>query len=185
MTRTRLAVVAVLAAGGITAGLLLSGGGHSNPAVAHVGGETITRDRLDGAVDHFRNAAESEGTPFPDAKSARFRTIRNRILGVLVYRAELAQAARRLGLRVTNIQVLRRMSPSGEGEEGGSTDLFQYETVKAQILYERIYAKVTRGISAPTTAELAARKNAAMKRYVDRLERETKVRYEPGYAPGP
>lgn len=185
MTRTRLAVVAVLAAGGITAGLLLSSGGNSNPAVAHVGGETITREQLETTVDHFRKAAESEGTPFPDEKSARFRAIRNRLLGVLVYRTELAQAARRLGVHVTNIQVLRRMGPNAEGEEVGSTDRFQYETVKAQLLFERIYAKVTRGINAPTIPERVARKNTAMKRYIDRLERETQVRYEPGYAPGP
>ena len=183
MTPLRLAAVAVLAAGGIVAGLLLRGG-HSNPAVAHVGAEKITRDQLETAVDHFRNAAKQEGTPFPDEKSARFRTIRNRLLGVLVYRTELAQAAGRLGLRVTNIQVLRRMSPNSEGEES-TTDRFQYDTVKAQLLYERIYAEVTRGISAPTNPELAARKNASMKRYIDRLERDTQVRYEPGYAPGP
>ena len=185
MTRTRLAVVALLAAGGITAGLLLGGGGNSNPAVAHVGGETITRDQLDATVDHFRKAAESEGTPFPDENSARFRTVRNRLLGILVYRTELAQAARCLGVQVTNIQVLRRMGPNAEAEEGGGTDRFQYETVKAQLLYERIYAKVTRGITASTIPKRVARKNTAMKRYIDRVERETKVRYEPGYEPGP
>jgi hypothetical protein len=183
MTRMRLGVVAVLATGGIVAGLLLSGG-HSNPAVAHVGGEKITRDQLEVAVDHFRKEAEQEGTPFPDEKSTRFPAIRNRLLGVLVYRAELAQAARRLGLRVTNVQVLRRMTPNSEGDQS-ATDRFQYDTVKAQLLYERIYAEVTRGITAPTTPELAARKNAAMKRYIDSLERDTQVRYEPGYAPGP
>jgi hypothetical protein len=65
VTRTRLAAVAVVAAGGLLAGLLLTRDGHSNPAVAHVGGETITRDQLDATVDHFRKAAESEGMPFP------------------------------------------------------------------------------------------------------------------------
>ena len=59
------------------------------------------------------------------------------------------------------------------------------DTVKSQMLYERIYAEVTRRVTAPTTAELAARRNATMKRYIDRLKRETQVRYEPGYAPGP
>jgi hypothetical protein len=59
MTRTRLAVVALLATGGIAAGLLLSDGGNSNPAGAHVGGESITRDQLDATVDHFRKAAEA------------------------------------------------------------------------------------------------------------------------------
>jgi hypothetical protein len=182
----RLAAVAVLAAAGVVAGLLLSGG-HSNPAVAHVGGEAITRDQLDTAVDHFRNQAKKEGTPFPSDNSARFRAIRNRLLGVLVYQTELSQAARRLGVGVTNIQVLRRLNGAKEPGEGGdqSSDQFEYDTVKAQMLYERIYAEVTRGVRARTTVELAARRNAAMTRYIDRLKRETQVRYEPGYAPGP
>ena len=92
-----------------------------------------------------------------------------------------------MGIRVTNTQVLRRLNGAkapGEGEEQRS-DQFVYDTVKAQMLFERIYAAVTHDISAPTTVALAARKNAAMSRYIDRLRRETQVRYEPGYAPGP
>jgi outer membrane murein-binding lipoprotein Lpp len=186
MKPVRLAAVAVVVGAGILTGLLLRGG-HSNPVVAHVAAETITRDQLEAAVDHFRKDAKQEGTPFPDEYTARFRAFRNRLLGVLVYRVELSQAARRLGVSVSRAQVLRRLngsSQSGEGSEQGS-DQFEYDTVKAQMLYERIYAGVTRHITAPTTAQLSARKNAAMKRYVDRLERETQVRYEPGYAPGP
>ena len=186
MTPLRLAAVAVILAAGILAGLILSGG-HSNPAVAHVAGEAITRDQLETAVDHFREEAKREGMPFPDEKTARFRAVRNRVLRVLVYRAELSQAAKRLGLGVSNIQVLRRLNGAkepGAGEEQES-DQFQYDTVKSQMLYERIYAEVTRRVTAPTTAELAARRNATMKRYIDRLKRETQVRYEPGYAPGP
>lgn len=186
MTPARLAAVAVLVGGAILAGLLLRGG-DSNPAVAHVAGETITRDQLETVVDHFRREAKQEGTPFPDESTARFRATRNRLLGILVYRVELNQAARRLGVTVSNIEVLRRLngsSRSGE-EDGQGSDRFAYDTVKQQMLYERIYAEVTRHITAPTTAQLAARRNSAMKRYVDRLERETRVRYEPGYAPGP
>ena len=164
--------------------LFARGNGNSNPAVAHVGSTTIRRDELDVAVDHFRKEAEAEGTPFPGESSPRFRVLRNKLLGVLVYRAEIAQAAKRLGINITNIQVLRRMSQNSEGEEHG-TDRFTYASVATQLLYERIYADVTRGITGATTAELAARRNAAMKSYVDRLERETEVRYEPGYAPGP
>jgi hypothetical protein len=186
MTPVRLAAVALVLGAGILVGLLLRGG-HSNPAVAHVAGETITRDQLDTAVDHFRKEAKQEGTPFPDENTGRFRTVRNRLLGVLVYRAELTQGARQLGVSVSKVQVLRRLNGSnqaGEGDEQGN-DRFEYDTVRAQMLYERIYAEVTRHITAPTTAQLAARRNAEMKRYVERLERETQVRYEPGYAPGP
>jgi hypothetical protein len=186
MTPVRLAAVALVVGAGILIGLLLRGG-HSNPVVAHVAAGSITRDQLDTAVDHFRKEAKQEGTQFPDENTARFRAVRNRLLGVLVYRLELSQAARRLGVNVSRAQVLRRLngsSHSGEGDEQGG-DQFEYDTVKAQMLYERIYAEVTRHITAATTAQLAARKNAAMKRYLDRLERGTQVRYEPGYAPGP
>ena len=104
---------------------------------------------------------------------------------LLVYRTELAQAARRLGIHVTDIEVLRRLNGNSGGEEEQSADRFEFGTVKAQLLYERIYAKVTRKANGATIPERVARKNAAMKRYLDGLERETKVRYEPGYAPGP
>ena len=185
MTRNRVLVIGALAAAGLVAGLLVVFlGGSSNPAVAHVGDQAITHDQLATAIDHFRREYEAEGKPFPEEKSPNFRALQDRLVGLLVYRAELAQAAQRLGIRVTNLQVLRRMNGNSEGEED-ATDQFEYDTVKAQLLLERIYAQVTRGITAPTNPELAARKNAAMKRYIDRLERETQVRYEPGYAPGP
>ena len=186
MTRNRLVVIGALAAAGLVAGLLVVFlGGSSNPPVAHVGADTIRRNQLELAVEHFRQEAKNEGTPFPDESSARFRALRDQLLSVLVYRTELTQAARRLSIRVTNVEVLRRLNASSGDEQEQGTDRFQYDTVKAQLLYERIYAKVTRNVSAPNIAQLAARKNAAMKRFVDRLRRETQVRYEPGYAPSP
>src|SRR5207249_4001664 len=100
MSRRRYAVIAVLVlAAGVATGLFLSNR-HSNPAVAHINGEAIRRDQLAIAVDHFRKEAEKEGTPFPEENSARFRSLRNRLLGVLVYRAEIGQAAERLGVGV-------------------------------------------------------------------------------------
>ena len=38
---------------------------------------------------------------------------------------------------------------------------------------------------APSQPELSARRNQAMAAFLARLKRETKVRYEPGYEPGP
>jgi SurA N-terminal domain len=184
MTRTRLAGVAVIAAGGLLAGLLLARGGHSNPPVAHVGAEAIRRDQLATAVDHFRKEYEAEGKPFPAENTGNFRAIERRLVGLLVYRAELDQAARRFGIMVSNLEVLRKLKKNSGGEEQ-ATDRFAYDTVKSQLQYERLYAKVTKEISAPTTAQLSARRNAAMNTFVERLQAETQVRYEPSYAPGP
>jgi SurA N-terminal domain len=179
----RAAALAVVL-GAVLAAVLLRSGGDGNPTVATVTGEPITRKQLDAVVDHFRLEAEGEGKQFPDEGSAAFDRLRNRLLGLLVYRTELRQAAARLGVRVTPVEVVRRLQGSAEPGEA-ARDSFEYGSVEAQILYERIFERVTRGVTAPNQAELAARRNQAMSRYVARLERETKVRYEPGYAPGP
>jgi hypothetical protein len=167
--------------------VLLGGcGGNGNPTVAKVGGESITQKQLDAVVAHFRSEAQREGKSFPDEKGAGFRPLRNRLLGLLVYRAELRQAGDRLGLKVTDSEISKRLAtPAGGEQEGSSGDTFPRDSVASQILYERIFDKVTRNVQAPTQAELSARRNKAMADFVARLQRETKVRYEPGFAPGP
>lgn len=175
----RAAVVAVAFAA-IVAGVvtyLAVRGGDDDPVVAHVEGEPIHKSQLETVVDHFRLEAEAEGRPFPAESTPAGRRARNRLLGLLVYRTELRQAARRLGIGVTRTQILRRLDTAGGGEDA-SPDAFAYGSVETQLLYERIYAKITRGI------RQAARRNEAMTRAVNRLKQETKVRYEPGYAPG-
>jgi len=162
-------------------------GGDGGTAVANVGGEAVTQKQLDAVVAHFRDEARREGNSFPGEGSPAFKRIRTRLLGLLVYRTELDQAARRLGIAVSDEDVSRRLpAPQGSGEEEDAPgDSFPRDTVKAQLLYEGIFRKVTRDVKAPTQAELSARRNRVMAEYVVRLQRETKVRYEPGYAPGP
>lgn len=165
---------------------VLAGCGGDNKAVAHVGGEAVAEKRLDALVAHFRDEARREGNRFPEEGSPAFRQTRNRLLGLLVYRTELEQAARRLGVAVSDDDVARRLPAAQSGEEAELPgDSFPRDTVRAQLLYEGIFRKVTRGVKAPTPAELSARRNRAMAEYVSRLQRETKVRYEPGFAPGP
>ena len=177
-------VALVLAVAALVTGLLVGRGGSGDAkAVAHVGGDEITKRQLDAVVEHFRLEAKEEGTTFPAEGSSAFQRIQRRLVGLLVYRAELRQAARRLGVEVSRVQVLKRMGASS-GEEETGRDAFDYGSAEAQLLYEAIFRKVTRGVTAPTRAELAARRNEAMSRYVGRVRRETKVRYEPGFGPG-
>jgi hypothetical protein len=185
--RRAVAVAVAFAIVAVVVGVVLAarGGGDDDKAVARVEDRPITEKQLAEAVDHFRREAKREGKAFPDEGEAGFRTARNQILRVLVYRAELKEAASRLGVRVTNTQVLRRLHPangSGESEEGGP-DSFDYGSAEAQLLLEGIFKRVTRGVRGRTPAELSARRNGVMVRYLVRLQREARVRYEPGYAP--
>jgi hypothetical protein len=53
--------------------------------------------KLDALVQHFRREAQHEGKDFPEEGTATFVQLRNQLLGLLVYRAELKQGAERLG----------------------------------------------------------------------------------------
>jgi hypothetical protein len=161
-------------------------GGGGGGTVAHVGQTPLTQKQLDAVVAHFRTVAKAEGQAFPAAGTGAFRQLRNRLLGLLVYREELRQAAERLGVKVDRDELARRLAASKGGEsESTAGDTFAHDSVVAQLLYEGIFRKVTRNAHGPTTAEAAAARNAAMARFVARFERQTKVRYEPGLAPGP
>ena len=177
-----IALAAIVAGAGIY--LAVGGGGGGDTAVAHVGGEAITKHQLDAVVEHFRLEANAEGNEFPAEDSAVFRRVRNRLLDLLVYRTELRQAAHRLGVQVSRVQVLKRLGASSSDEEKAGRDAFDLGSAEAQLFYEGIFRKVTRSVTAPTRSKLAARRNEAMNRYVARLRRETSVRYEPGYGPG-
>jgi hypothetical protein len=171
----------------LTAALFAGCGGSESKTVAHVGGDAITQKQLDAVVAHFRAEAQREGKSFPAEGSAAFKAQRNQLLALLVYRTELRQAADRLGVKISENEVSKRLvTPSGGEQEGGSGgDTFPRDSVVTQLLTEGIFSKVTQTVKAPTQAELSARRNQAMAAFVARVQRETKVRYEPGYAPGP
>lgn len=178
---TRLALAALCVA------LLAGCGGGSSKTVADVGTQQITQQQLDALVQHFRNEAQLEGKDFPQDGTKGFVALRNQLLGLLVYRAELQQAADRLGVKVNQDAVNERLAaaPSGEEEGDSNGDTYARDSIEAELLKEGIAAKVTRNVTGKTAAERAARRNQALAAYLARLQRETKVRYEPGFAPGP
>src|SRR4051812_38227481 len=100
---TRLVVPALFLA------LLAGCGGGDDKTVAEVGGQQITQQQLDALVQHFRREAQSEGKPFPGEGTATFAQLRNQLLGLLVYRAELKQAAERLDVKVSDADVSARL----------------------------------------------------------------------------
>src|SRR3954453_8963194 len=174
----------VLAAVGVA--LLTGCGGGGHKTVADVGNQQITQQQLDALVQHFRHEAQLEGKDFPQDGTKGFVALRNQLLGLLVYRAELQQAADRLGVKVEQDALNQRLAAAQNGEQEGDSngDTYNRDSIESELLKEGIAAKVTRDVSGKTAAERAARRNQALAAYLARLQRETKVRYEPGFAPG-
>jgi hypothetical protein len=161
-------------------------GGSGSKIVAHVDGDTITTEQLDALVAHFRKEAQAEGRPFPDSGTGAYKQLQSHLLGLLVYRTELKQAAKRLGVTVDQNELSKRLAATSSGEKEGDSggDTFGRDSVEAQLLLEGIAAEVTRGVKGTSPADTAARRNRKLAAFLDRLQRQTNVRYEPGYAPG-
>ena len=173
----------------ITVSLLAAGCGGGNAdsrAVAFVGDAAITAQQLSDAVEQLRadRRRKGEGEEFPEPGSPGYGRMRDSVLALLVFRAELQQAAARLHVRVSDDEVERLVEAGGGApgeEEGGSLGRsareFARESLRTQLLYDRIYQRVTRGTD-------PAQRRTAMARFVERMRERAKVRYEPGYAPG-
>src|SRR6476660_2164453 len=143
--------------------LLAGCGGGGDKTVAEVGGQQVTQQQLDALVQHFRREAQQEGKDFPEQGTAGFVQLRNQLLGLLVYRTELKQAAKRLGVTVSDTQVNDRRAAAPAGG-----DTYARDSAEAQLLTEGIAAKVTRGVTGNTIAERTARRNAALAKFLAR-----------------
>jgi replicative superfamily II helicase len=161
--------------------------GESDEVVAHVGKQTITKEQLERTVEHFGEEAKREGKPFPKEGSPGFDDAQDRLLALLVYRAELADQAESIGLKLDDEVVERRLEAGGSTEEGEDAEgkAFARESVRAQLYYEAIYRKVTAKESG-SSPEAAAKRNTVAERFIARMKQDyaNKIRYEPGYAPG-
>jgi hypothetical protein len=169
------------------AALALTGCEEGEKPVAHVGKQTIKKEQLEQTVEHFAEEAKREGKPFPKEGSPGFDDVEDRLLALLVYRAELADQAESMDLKVDDDVVEQQVEAGGSADEGEDKEgkAFARESVRAQLLYEAIYRKVTVQVSG-NSPQASAKRNALARRFIDRMQQDYagKVRYEPGYEPG-
>jgi hypothetical protein len=126
--------------------------GHHDRTVATVGRQKITESQLDLTVEHFHEDADREGRPFPAKGTGEYKQVQRIALGLLVHWAGLEEAARKLGVHVTEAQVdARAAAPSGESEEGGDVRFkaeaaFKRGTARTQLITEAVFRKLTAGV---------------------------------------
>jgi len=130
----------------------VGGGGEEEQAVVTVGERTISEGEVERALEHFREESEREGREFPEEDAPGFERARDQIVGLLVYRAQIAEGARRLGVQVSDDEVERRAERAregegeeaeAEGEEGEEAEEYIRDTVRSQLQYVAAYREVT------------------------------------------
>jgi parvulin-like peptidyl-prolyl isomerase len=168
MKRSRLIAVFAVA---IAAGALAAGCGSQRQSVgandvAVVGDQTISKDQFDRLINQAKKNYQANKQTWPATGTAQYVALRKQAMQFLVQRAEFEQKAADLGIKVTDSDVDKQLSTikSQYFGKGGKCDAtceqkFQAELkkqnlsidqvrddVRASVIQNKIYAKVTAGV---------------------------------------
>jgi parvulin-like peptidyl-prolyl isomerase len=164
------------------------GGTQSVPsnAVAVVGSDTITKAQFTALIASARASYKARKTAFPKAGTTAYKSLQDQAMTYLVQESELEQKAKSLGVTVTPNDVDTRLTQIKKQYFGGSETKYQAQLVaqgltepvlktelKAQILSERLYAKVTAPIKV-SDAAVAAYYNAHKTNYHTAASRDVR-----------
>jgi len=128
--------------------------------VAVVGDEAIERAELDALLRQAARAYGATGRAFPKEGLPEYRALVANALRYLVQQAQLEQKAKELGVEVSEQQVEERLRQIKRGSFGGSerrylaalreqglTDRQVRGSIRAQLLSQALFAKVTEGVA--------------------------------------
>jgi parvulin-like peptidyl-prolyl isomerase len=167
MTISRLALF--VCALTLVLGLAACGSGSDDvpaDAVAVVDGETIAKSDYDTLIAQAKKSYTNQKREFPKAGSKEFQTLRDQAVQFLVQREQFEQEAADLDVEITEKQVDDRLEQiqkqyfggdkkkyEAQLKEQGLSDAQVRNDIRAQIVSERIFEQVTRGVKV-TDAEV-------------------------------
>ena len=128
-------------------------------AVAVVDGQQIAKTDYNALIAQAKKSYTNQKRDFPKAGSQEFRTLKNQAVQFLVQREQFEQEAENLDVDVTEKQVDARLAQiqkqyfggdkkkyEKQLKEQGLTDKQVRNDIRAQIVSERIFAKVTKDV---------------------------------------
>jgi parvulin-like peptidyl-prolyl isomerase len=146
---TLLALVAAGCGGTSTATL-----GSDDAAV--VGSTPITKDQFQALMDRAEKSYTAQKRPFPKPGTTEYEQLKGQAVTFLIQRAEFAQEANAMGIKITDDQVDKRIEQLKKQFYGGSESRYKKaltqqgltedqakEEVRAQIISEELFKKVT------------------------------------------
>jgi foldase protein PrsA len=128
-------------------------------AVAVVDGQQIAKTDYNALIAQAKKSYKNQKRDFPKAGSQEFRTLKNQAVQFLVQREQFEQEAENLDVDVTEKQVDARLAQIQKQYFGGDKKKYQKQLkeqgltdkqvrndIRAQIVSERIFAKVTKEV---------------------------------------
>src|SRR5687768_16414517 len=155
-------------------------------AEAVVDGEEIARSDYEQTLAQAKASYKTQGRPFPKAGSQEFQTLKNQIVQLLVQREQFEQEAESLDVEITEKQVNARLEQiqkqyfggdkkkyEAQLKEQGLSDVQVRNDIRAQIVSEKIFEEVTRGVKV-TDKQVAAYYNENKAQYSQPQSREVR-----------
>jgi peptidyl-prolyl cis-trans isomerase C len=167
----RLQLIALLAVG-LVAAFIAAGCGSENQSVgandvAVVGDRSITKEEFDQLIDRARDNYENQNQEFPAAGTPQYVALRRQAMQFLVQREQFEQKAEELGLSISEADVEKQMQTvksqyfgkdgkcdaacekkyQAEIKKQGVTNEQVREDVRASVVQNKIYDKVTAGVT--------------------------------------
>lgn len=166
MKPMRIAFALVLVALGAFLAAGCGGSEQSVPsgAVAVVGGTEVTKDDLDALLDRAKKSYVSQNKDFPKVGTADFRSLQQQAVAYLVQRAEYDQEADSMDIEVSDKAVDARIAEVKKTyfdnsqakldkqlkTQGYTPETFRAD-IRAQLVSEKLYDKVTSDVSVSDT----------------------------------
>ena len=133
-----------------------SGGSVSSDAVAEVNGQSISQEQFDALLAQAKKSYVSQKRKWPAAGTTEYDTLKNQAVAYLVQREEFKQEADKLGVSVSDADVQKRLAQikkqyfgnnatryKSQLKKQGLTDTQVKDDIKAQLVQEKIFKKVT------------------------------------------
>ena len=125
-------------------------------AVAVVDGEQIAKTDYDALISQAKKSYQNQKREFPKAGSQEFQTLKNQAVQFLVQREQFEQEASDLDVEITDKQVNARLEQIKKQYFGGDQKKYEKQLkeqglsdtqvrndIRAQLVSEKIFAKVT------------------------------------------
>ena len=155
--------VAILLCALVSFALAGCGGGSSDKvppdAVAIVDGQEVAKSDYESLISQAKKSYKNQKRDFPKAGSQEFQTLKNQAVQFLVQREQFEQEADSLDVNVTDKQVNDRLAKIQKQYFGGDKKKYEKQLkeqglsdkqvrndIRAQIISERIFAKVTKDV---------------------------------------
>src|SRR5256885_8129213 len=126
----------------------------SSSDAAVVGSKPITKDQFQSLMDRAKKSYQSQKRPFPKPGTAEYEQLKGQAVTFLIQRAEYAQEADAMGIKITDSDIDKRIEQLKKQYYGGSEARYEKtlkqqgltqdqakEEIRAQLISEEICKK--------------------------------------------